>query len=187
MSIFFNFSFIQPNSPAPYLITPTSHAFIPAITFPPFTCDLRNFFAPLMYSLFTFFFISLFMMESNIIITIATSSEKILMVWVSESNSLSLFAYRFKCSINKKWLNFGFWLVTYLRFVSFKIIDNDIRATTKSKGEKEPPWKIPVLISLPLLYQLSQDFPSMPSAMLSMSIFLTIFIASTIQLCDTIS
>ena len=64
-SILFNSSFVQSNTPATYLIIPTAHAFIPAITFPPFSCDLSNFFALLMYTLFTFSFISLSMMEPN--------------------------------------------------------------------------------------------------------------------------
>ena len=164
-----------------------AQAFIPAIIFPLFNCDLSDFFALLMYLLFTFSFISLFIMESicntpkylylltsvihfpsdNSIPSVQTifplfktstahfsrpkpipkSSEKILMVWISESNSHLLFAYSFKLSRNKRWLNFWFRLVTYRRSVSFKIINRGIRTTTKNKGEKESPWKIPLLIS----------------------------------------
>ena len=65
MSILFNSSFVQSNTPAPYLIITTAHAFIPAITFLQFNCDLSNFFTLLMYLLFTFSSISLFMMESD--------------------------------------------------------------------------------------------------------------------------
>ena len=79
--------------------------------------------------------------------TIVTSSEKIPMVWINKSNFLSLFAYSFKSSINKRWLNSWFQLVTYPRSVLFKIIDKGIRRTTNSKGEKQSPWKVPLLIS----------------------------------------
>ena len=65
MLILSNSSFLQCNTPAPYLIIPTTNAFIPAITFAPFSCDLIKFFTLLMYSLFTFSFISLFMMRSD--------------------------------------------------------------------------------------------------------------------------
>ena len=122
-----------------YLIISTAHAFVLAITFPPWNCDLSNFFTLLMYS---FFSISLFMMESNcntskylylsrlasimhfpcgnsiptvptIFLlfktstthlfwpnTIPTSTEKILTVWISQSYSLSIFAY---IGRQKKW------------------------------------------------------------------------------------
>ena len=183
MSIVFNSSFIQSNTPALYLLIPTVHAFIPAITFPQFNFDLSNFFTLQVYSLFIFF---LFMMGSNCSTpkylyllrlaspisispgnwipsvqtifrlfmtrtahlsrpnTILTSSEKIPMAWINKSNFLSLFAYRFKSSINKRWLNSWFRLIIYLRSVSFKIIDKGIRTTTKIKGEKESPLEIPL-------------------------------------------
>ena len=63
MSILLHSSFVQ--SSTPYLKIPTAHAIIPVITFPPFNCSLSSFFTLLMYLLFTFSFISLFMMESN--------------------------------------------------------------------------------------------------------------------------
>ena len=66
MSILFSPLFVQSNTPAQYLIIIlTTRAFIPAITFPSFNCGLSNFFTLLTYSLFTFSFIFLFMMESN--------------------------------------------------------------------------------------------------------------------------
>ena len=79
--------------------------------------------------------------------TILTSSEKIPMVWITKSNFLSLFAYSFKLSITKGRLNSWFRLVIYPRSVSFKVINQGIRTKTKSKGEKESLWKIPLLIS----------------------------------------
>ena len=69
------------------------------------------------------------------------------MVWINKSNFLSVFAYSFKSSITKGWLNSWFRLVIYPRSVSFKVIDQSIRTTTKNKGEKESLWKIPLLIS----------------------------------------
>ena len=63
--ILFNSSFVQSNTPAPYLIIPTAHAFIPAITFPLFNCYLSNFSTLLMNSLFSFSSISLFKIEFN--------------------------------------------------------------------------------------------------------------------------
>ena len=143
-SVIFNSSFVQSNTLAPYLVIPTTHTFTPAITFPAFNCTLSNFFTLLMYSLFTFSFISLFMMESNCNTskylysprlvpfirfpsgnstssvrtifplfktstahlfrskTIPTPSEQIRTVWISEASCLSLFAYSFKSSINKR-------------------------------------------------------------------------------------
>ena len=65
MTRLFSSSFVQSNTSAPYPIIPSDDAFISAITFPLFNCDLSNFFTLLMYSLYTFSFISLSMIESN--------------------------------------------------------------------------------------------------------------------------
>ena len=54
ITLLFNSCFVQSNIQAPYLIIPTSHAFIPAMTFPQFNTELSNFSTLLMYSLFTF-------------------------------------------------------------------------------------------------------------------------------------
>ena len=59
MSILFNFSFVQSNTPAPYLIITNAHGFIPAIKFSPCNCDLSSFFTLLMYSLSAWYFNSL--------------------------------------------------------------------------------------------------------------------------------
>ena len=139
---------------------------------------MSNFYTLLMYSLFTFSFVSQFMVKSNcstpkylcqsrltslicfpsgnstpfvrtILPLIKTStshlsrpntmptSEKLLTVWISESSSLSLFAYSFKSSINKRWFNFWFLLVTYPSLVSFKIISKGIR-TTNQRWKRNP-------------------------------------------------
>ena len=56
MIIVFNSSFIQSNTPAPYLIMPIVYAFIPAVTFRFFNFDLSNFFTLQVYSLDIFFY-----------------------------------------------------------------------------------------------------------------------------------
>ena len=73
--------------------------------------------------------------------------KSIRVAWTNMSNSSLLQLYKFKSSINKRWLIFSLLPEnSYVALVFLKIKLNEINDQTNSKGVIKFPWKIPRLI-----------------------------------------